>query len=77
MLSRRGFLIGVGGLLTATFIKDAQSFVLRNEKPLLVSPSQTAETLFWYDNDEQGLMLTLGEWQFCPPAADLARILCP
>lgn len=67
MLSRRGFLIGAGSLLTVTFIKDAQSFVLRNEKPLLVSPSQTAETLFWYDNDEQGLLLTLGEWQFCPP----------
>jgi hypothetical protein len=67
MLSRRGFLIGAGGLLTATFIKDAQSFVLRNDKPLLVSPSQTAGTLFWYDNDEQGLLLTLGEWQFCPP----------
>lgn len=67
MLSRRGFLIGVGGLLTATFIKDAQSFVLRNEKPLLVSPYQTARTLFWYDNDEQGLMLTLGEWQHYPP----------
>ena len=38
MLSRRGFLIGAGGLLTAAFVKDAQSFVLRNEQPLLVPP---------------------------------------
>ncbi|WP_457301260.1 hypothetical protein [Phyllobacterium sp. P5_D12] len=67
MLSRRGFLIGAGGLLTATFVKDARSFVLRNKQPLLVPPPQTAQTIFWYDNDEQGLLLTLGEWQFCPP----------
>jgi hypothetical protein len=67
MLSRRGFLIGSGGLLTAAFFNDAHSFVLRNEQPLLVTPPQTAQTMFWYDNDEQGLMLTMGEWDVCPP----------
>ncbi|MGO4438562.1 hypothetical protein [Rhizobium sp. RAF56] len=67
MLSRRGFLVGTGGLLTAAFVNDAQSFVLRNDQPLLVTPPQIAQTLFWYDNDEQGLMLTIGEWDVCPP----------
>ena len=37
MVSRRGFLIGTGGLLTAAFVKDARSFVHRTE-PLLVPP---------------------------------------
>ncbi len=67
MLSRRGFLIGAGGLLTAAFVKDARSFVLRNEQPLLVPPPQVAQTLFWYDNGEQGLMLTVGNGTVCPP----------
>ena len=66
MLSRRGFLIGVGGLLTTAFVKDAKAFVLRNEQPLLVPPPQIAQTMFWYDNGEQGLMLTIGDWDFCP-----------
>lgn len=66
MLSRRGFLIGTGGLLTAAFVKDARSFVRRTEQPLLVPPPQSAQTLCWYDNDDQGLMLTLGEWDVCP-----------
>ena len=67
MLSRRGFLIGAGGLLTAAFVTEAQSFVLRNEHPLLVPPPQITQTMFWYDNDEQGLMLTIGKWDVCPP----------
>ena len=31
------------------------------------STAANCPDLFWYDNDEQGLMLTLGEWEFCPP----------
>jgi hypothetical protein len=66
MLSRRGFLIGVGGLLTTAFVKDAKAFVRRNEQPLLVPPPHIAETLYWYDNGDQGLLLTIGKWHFCP-----------
>ncbi|MDX8483166.1 hypothetical protein RFN28_32645 [Mesorhizobium sp. VK24D] len=67
MLSRRGFLIGAGGLLTSAFLGDAQAFVHRTGKPLLASPAEVAETMYWYENGEQGLMLTIGRWVFCPP----------
>ncbi|RUW84117.1 hypothetical protein [Mesorhizobium sp. M1E.F.Ca.ET.063.01.1.1] len=67
MLTRRGFLIGAGGLLTAAFAKDAQSFVRRTAQPLLAKPVAVAETMYWYDGGEQGYLLTIGPWGFCPP----------
>jgi hypothetical protein len=67
MFSRRGFLIGAGSLLTAAFVKDARAFVGRTGQPLLASPAQVAETMYWYENGEQGLLLTIGPWDFCPP----------
>ena len=33
--SRRGFLIGAGAALTTAFVKDARSFIHRNNQPLL------------------------------------------
>src|ERR1700746_3751986 len=33
--SRRGFLIGAGAVLTTAFVKDARSFIHRNNQPLL------------------------------------------
>ena len=47
MLSRRGFLIGTGGLLTTAFVGDARAFIRRNEAPLLAAPPRTAHTLYW------------------------------
>ena len=32
MLSRRGFLIGTGGLLTMAFVSDARAFIRRKEQ---------------------------------------------
>src|SRR4051794_2689178 len=49
--SRRGFLIGAGRLLTTAFVADARSFIRINSRPLLASPTQVAETLYWYHND--------------------------
>jgi hypothetical protein len=43
MLSRRGFLIGTGGLLTMAFVTDARAF----NTPLLAAPTRTAHTLYW------------------------------
>jgi hypothetical protein len=37
--SRRGFLIGAGAVLTTAFVKDARSFIHRNNQPPLSSPS--------------------------------------
>jgi hypothetical protein len=66
MLSRRGFLIGVGGLLTAAFVKDAKAFVSRTRRPLLEAPPEVAQTLHWYNNGN-GLLLTLGAYQLDAP----------
>jgi hypothetical protein len=65
--SRRGFLIGVGAVLTTAFVKDARSFIHRAREPLLVPPSQVAETLYWYEIPDEGFQLTLGPWSFAPP----------
>ena len=45
MLSRRGFLIGAGSLLTTAFVKDARAFVTRTNRPLLAAPDEVARTL--------------------------------
>jgi hypothetical protein len=60
-------LVGVGGLLTAAFTKDAQSFIRRTGEPLIVQPAAAAETLYWYEGGKQGYLLTIGLWDFCPP----------
>lgn len=67
MLTRRGFLIGAGGLLTVAFAKDAHSFIRRTGQPLLAPPVEVAETMYWYDGGEQGYLLTIGPWDVCPP----------
>ena len=69
MQSRRGFLIGAGSLLTSAFVSDARAFIRRTNQPLLVSPAQVAQSLYWYDfdGDEQGYLLSLGKWRDQPP----------
>ena len=74
--SRRGFLIGAGSLLTTAFVSDARSFIRRTSQPLLASPEQIAQTLYWYDGGaepEDGYTLTLGEWTMEPPPAPTWR----
>ena len=65
--SRRGFLIGVGAVLTTAFVKDARSFIHRNSQPLLASPTQVVETMYWYEIPDEGYQLTLGQWAYAPP----------
>jgi hypothetical protein len=74
--SRRGFIIGAGSLLTAAFVSDARSFIRRTSQPLLASPQQIAQTLYWYDGGAEpkdGYTLTLGEWTMEPPPAPTWR----
>ena len=65
--SRRGFLIGVGAVLTTAFVKDARSFIHRNSQPLLASSTQVVETMYWYEIPDEGYQLTLGQWAYAPP----------
>jgi hypothetical protein len=69
LLSRRGFLIGAGSLLTTAFVKDARSFIRTTGRPLLAPPAQALQTLHWYAADCDGYLLSLGEWRMDPPPA--------
>ena len=73
--SRRGFLIGVGAVLTTAFVKDASSFIDRTGQPLLASPSQVIETMYWHEIPDKGYQLTLGPWSIAPPPPKW-RIFC-
>jgi hypothetical protein len=64
--SRRGFLIGAGAVLTTAFVKDARSFIHRNNQPMLSSPSQVVETMYWHEIPDEGYQLTLGPWSVAP-----------
>ena len=46
--SRRGFLAGLGNLLTGAFIADAEAFVRETCRPLLTPPPEVRQTLYWY-----------------------------
>ena len=52
--SRRGFLIGAGAVLTTAFVKDACSFIHQTNQPLLASPSQVVETMYWHEIPDDG-----------------------
>ena len=47
--SRRGFLIGAGSLLTSAFVDEATAFVRTTGRPLLFSPPEPNQWLFWDD----------------------------
>ena len=74
--SRRGFLIGAGSLLTAAFVSDARSFIRKTSQPLLASPAEVAQTMYWYElegEDGYTYQLSLGEWTMEPPPAPTWR----
>src|SRR5262245_5656183 len=72
--SRRGFLVGLGSLLTAAFVKHARSCIRTNGQPLLARPKQVAQTMYWYPHGDRYL-LSLGEYMDEPPPAPSWREL--
>jgi hypothetical protein len=64
-----------GAVLTTAFVKDARSFIHRNNQPLLTSPSQVTETMYWCEIPDEGFQLTLGPWSIAPPPTDVEAIL--
>ena len=48
LLSRRGFLIGAGAVLTTALVKDAREFVQATGEPPLAKQPEVRHTLYWY-----------------------------
>ena len=49
MISRRSFLLGLGGLVTSSFVARAKAHALTTGGPLLLDPGRAEETLYLYD----------------------------
>ena len=45
----------------------ARSFIHRNSQPLLTSPPQVVETMYWCEIPDEGYQLSLGLWRIAPP----------
>jgi hypothetical protein len=49
MISRRSFLLGLGGLVTTSFVTRATRHIAARGAPLLLDPGRAEETLYVYD----------------------------
>ena len=71
MISRRSFLVGLGGLVTSAFIARARTHVLETRTPLLLDPGRAEETLYLYDHTGadtgNAWQVSLGPWELEPP----------
>ena len=47
--SRRSFLLGIGALVSASFVTRVKAHVLESDRPLLLGPKRAEETLYLYD----------------------------
>ena len=50
MISRRSFLLGIGSLVTSSFIARARAHVRESGGPLLLPPKRAEETLYLYED---------------------------
>ena len=49
MTSRRSFLLGIGALVSASFVTRVKAHVLEIARPLLLEPKRAEETLYLYE----------------------------
>ena len=49
MTLRRSFLLGIGALVSASFVTRVKAHVLESARPLLLEPKRAEETLYLYD----------------------------
>ncbi len=49
MVSRRSFLLSLGGLVTTAFVARVKRHIVETQTPLLLKPSRPEETLYVYD----------------------------
>ena len=71
MTSRRSFLLGIGALVSATFVTRVKAHVLATARPLLLEPKRAEETLYLYDqsswDEEWKWRVSLGPDLYEPP----------
>ena len=71
MISRRSFLLGLGGLVTTSFVARAANHIRVTNSPLLLNSGRTEETLYVYDffGEEDGFKwrVSLGPNVYPPP----------
>ena len=72
MSTRRAFLMGLGSLVTTSFVARARSHIRDISTPLLLDPGRTEESLYLYDyfaSDEDGFKwrVSLGPDIYPPP----------
>ena len=53
MISRRSFLLGIGSLVTTSFVARARVHVRESGSPLLLQPKRAEETLYLYEGFDQ------------------------
>ena len=49
MTSRRSFLLGIGALVSASFVTRVKAHVFESARPLLLEPKRAEETLYLYE----------------------------
>lgn len=69
-IGRRSFLLGVGSLITASFVKNVTAFVADTRSPLLVKPEVVAKTIY-YEQIGGHWRLHLGQPRFEIPEPQL------
>ena len=53
MISRRSFLLGIGSLVTISFVTRARTHARESGSPLLLQPKRAEETLYLYEGFDQ------------------------
>ena len=74
MISRRSFLLGLGSLVTTSFVARARAHVRESGGPLLLQPKRAEETLYLYEGFDCSVepwatkyRVSLGPDQYPPP----------
>lgn len=68
--TRRSFLVGIGSVITAGFLAEANAFALDTEQPLLIKPP-TPTNVIYYEHFEDHWRLHLGKPVFELPEPQL------
>jgi hypothetical protein len=76
IFSRRSFLVGAGGLVTASLVREARAYAADTGSPLILAPPRPNVEIFyeWVEDPERGglnALLHLGPPQVEPPPPPL------